>query len=227
MYRATSRGSWKASSSTEQLRPALLSAKPNSTPYFLVEALFTPIGHLTDALGSYPNFTNTGDNATKLREAAAFFANVDHETAGLKFVVEQNRANYPNYCDVSQPYGCPAGQSAYYGRGPLMVVWNFNYKAAGDALHTDLLHNPRLLETDAPISWKSALWMWNTQKGAGTMTSHDAMVGNNRGFGETIRTLAGDLECNGKNPDERDDRINTYKKFAALLRVNPGGKLSC
>ncbi|MFJ5924540.1 chitinase [Kitasatospora sp. NPDC092948] len=182
---------------------------------------------LTDALGAYPRFATTGSDAVRKREAAAFLANVSHETGGLRYVVEQNTANYSHYCDDSQPYDCPAGRSAYYGRGPLQISWNFNYKAAGDALGIDLLHDPWQVEKNPATSWKTALWFWDTQKGAGTMTPHDAMV-NNKGFGETIRSINGDLECNGKNPDERNDRINLYKQFVALLGTDVGGgSLSC
>ncbi|MFF7456307.1 chitinase [Kitasatospora sp. NPDC008115] len=182
---------------------------------------------LVDSLSAYPNFAATGDTATRRREAAALLANVSHETGGLKFVVEQNTANYPHYCDTSQSYGCPAGQAAYYGRGPLQLSWNFNYKAAGDALHLDLLHNPNLVQNDPAVSWKTALWFWNTQTGAGRMTSHDAIV-NNKGFGETIRTINGALECDGRNPGQRDDRINLYKRFVGVLGTDVGGgNLSC
>ncbi len=181
---------------------------------------------LTDALGAYPGFARTGDDATRKREAAAFLANVGHETGGLRYVVEQNTANYGHYCDRGQPYGCPAGDRAYYGRGPLQLSWNFNYKAAGDALHLDLLHDPYRVEKDAAVSWKTGLWFWNAQKGAGNMTPHDAIVGD-RGFGETIRSINGDLECNGKNPGQRQDRINLFKRFAGILGTSVGGNLSC
>ncbi len=181
---------------------------------------------LVDALNAYPGFAGTGDNATRRREAAAFLANVSHETGGLRYIVEQNKANYSHYCDSSQPYGCPAGQSAYYGRGPLQLSWNSNYKAAGDALHLGLLRDPNRVQQDAAVSWETGLWFWNTQTGAGTMTPHNAMV-NNRGFGETIRSINGDLECNGKNPDERQDRINLYQRFTGILGTDPGGNLSC
>ncbi|MDH6706336.1 putative chitinase [Kitasatospora sp. MAA19] len=182
---------------------------------------------LVDALSAYPKFTTTGNDATRKREAAAFLANVSHETGGLKYVVEQNTANYSHYCDASQPYGCPAGQAAYYGRGPLQISWNFNYKAAGDALHIDLLHDPYQVERNSAVSWKTALWFWDTQSGAGSMTPHDAIV-NNKGFGETIRSINGALECDGKNPDERNDRINLYKKFVGVLGTDVGGgNISC
>ncbi|MDT7803789.1 MAG: hypothetical protein QOI78_7222 [Actinomycetota bacterium] len=181
---------------------------------------------LTAALDAYPGFANTGDDTVKKQEAAAFLANVDHETGGLVYVVEQNTANYPHYCDTSQSYGCPAGTAAYYGRGPIQLSWNFNYKAAGDSLGIDLLNNPYLVEQDSAIAWKTGLWYWNTQTGPGTMTPHDAMV-NQRGFGETIRSINGSIECNGGNPAQVQSRVDKYTQITGVLGVPTGGNLSC
>ncbi|TXS39996.1 glycoside hydrolase family 19 protein [Streptomyces sp. OR43] len=181
---------------------------------------------LTAALSAYPGFANTGSDTVKKQEAAAFLANVSHETGGLVYVVEQNTANYPHYCDTSQSYGCPAGQAAYYGRGPIQLSWNFNYKAAGDALGIDLLGNPYLVEQNASVAWKTGLWYWNTQNGPGTMTAHNAMV-NGAGFGETIRSINGSLECNGGNPAQVQSRINKYQAFVQILGTTAGSNLSC
>ncbi|MFJ3090913.1 MULTISPECIES: glycoside hydrolase family 19 protein [unclassified Streptomyces] len=181
---------------------------------------------LVAALDAYPGFANTGSDTVKKQEAAAFLANVSHETGGLVYIVEQNTANYPHYCDSSQPYGCPAGQAAYYGRGPIQLSWNFNYKAAGDALGIDLLHNPNLVQTDAAVAWKTGLWYWNTQNGPGTMTAHNAMV-NGAGFGETIRSINGSIECNGGNPAQVQSRIDKYQAFTQILGTTPGSNLSC
>jgi predicted chitinase/chitodextrinase len=181
---------------------------------------------LTAALSAYPGFANTGSDTVKKQEAAAFLANVDHETGGLVYIVEQNTSNYPHYCDTSQSYGCPAGTAAYYGRGPIQLSWNFNYKAAGDALGIDLLDNPNLVQNDAAVAWKTGLWYWDTQSGPGTMTPHNAMV-NGAGFGETIRSINGSLECNGQNTAEMQDRINDYQNFVNILGVPAGNNLSC
>ncbi|MFF1791852.1 glycoside hydrolase family 19 protein [Kitasatospora sp. NPDC058243] len=181
---------------------------------------------LLDALGAYPGFAATGSDTVRRQEAAAFLANVSHETGGLVYVVEQNTSNYPHYCDTSQPYGCPAGQAAYYGRGPIQLSWNFNYKAAGDALGIDLLNNPNLVQTDPAVAWKTGLWYWNTQNGPGTMTAHNAMV-NGYGFGETIRSINGSLECNGNNTAQMQHRISLYQSFVQILGTVPGGNLSC
>jgi predicted chitinase len=181
---------------------------------------------LVAALSAYPGFATTGGDQTKKQEAAAFLANVNHETGGLVHVVEQNTANYSHYCDWSQPYGCPAGQSAYYGRGPIQLSWNFNYKAAGDALGIDLLNNPSLVQNDAAVAWKTALWYWNTQSGPGTMTPHNAMV-NGAGFGQTIRSINGSLECDGKNAAQVQSRVTAYQQFTQILGVSAGANLYC
>jgi predicted chitinase len=181
---------------------------------------------LRAAMSAYPAFANTGSDTIRKQEAAAFLANVSHETGGLVYVVEQNTANFPHYCDWSQPYGCPAGQSAYYGRGPIQLSWNFNYKAAGDALGIDLLNNPYLVQNDASVAWKTGLWYWNTQTGPGTMTGHNAMV-NSAGFGQTIRSINGSLECDGKNPAQVQSRVDAYQRFVQILGTTAGGNLYC
>lgn len=181
---------------------------------------------LKAALSAYPAFANTGSDTVKKQEAAAFLANVHHETGGLVHIVEQNTANYPHYCDSSQPYGCPAGQAAYYGRGPIQLSWNFNYKAAGDALGINLLNDPYRVERDAAVAWKTGLWYWNTQNGPGTMTGHNAMV-NGAGFGQTIRSINGALECDGKNPAQVQSRVTKYQQFAQILGVPTGANLYC
>jgi len=181
---------------------------------------------LTAALSAYPAFANTGSTEVKRREAAAFLANVSHETGGLVYIKETNEANYPHYCDWNQSYGCPAGQAAYYGRGPIQLSWNFNYKAAGDALGINLLANPYLVEQNASVAWKTGLWYWNTQNGPGTMTPHNAIV-NDRGFGETIRSINGAIECNGGNPAQVQSRINKFTQFTQILGTTTGSNLSC
>ena len=179
-----------------------------------------------DAMSAFPDFANTGSDTVRRQETAAFLANVGHETGGLEHIVEHDTDNYPVYCDWSEDYGCPAGQAAYYGRGPIQLSWNFNYKAAGDALGLDLLGNPWLVEEDAAVAWKSALWYWNTQSGPGTMNGHDAMV-NEHGFGQTIRSINGSLECDGGNADQVQSRVDNYKRFTEILSVPTGDNLHC
>ncbi|GAA2434577.1 chitinase [Streptomyces pulveraceus] len=192
---------------------------PDRNPFYTYQGLI-------DALHAYPRFANTGTPTTRAQEAAAFLTHADFESVGLQYVKEINEDNYWRKCDYSQPYGCPAGQKAYYGRGPIMFSWNFNYKAAGDALGLDLLHNPWLVEQDPSVAWQTALWYWNTQNGPGTMTSHEAMVGG-AGFGETIRSLNGALECDGGNPASVAARVAGYERITGILGTAPGSRLGC
>lgn len=181
---------------------------------------------LTEALDAYPEFANTGDETVKKQEAAAFLANVSHETGGLVHVVEQDESNYPNYCDDQQSYGCPAGNDAYYGRGPMQLSWNFNYKLAGDELGIDLLNDPFLVENDPAVAWKTGIWYWMTQEGPGTMPAHEAITGGH-GFGETIRAINGSIECDGGNPEQVQSRIDIYTKLVGILDAPTGENLSC
>lgn len=82
------------------------------------------------------------------------------------------------------------------------------------------------MEQDPAVAMKTALWYWNTQNGPGTMTAHAAMV-NGAGFGETIRSINGSLECNGGNPGQVQSRVNSYQSFTQILGVTPGNNLSC
>ncbi len=181
---------------------------------------------LLDAMNKFPEFTGAGGEDVQKREAAAFLANINHESGGLVYVEELNQANWPLYCDTGQSYGCPAGQDAYHGRGPIQLSWNFNYKTAGDALGIDLLNSPDLVKNDASVAWQTGLWYWMTQTGPGSMTPHAAMV-DGAGFGETIRSINGALECNGGNPAQVQSRVDAYQRFAQILGVDPGGNLSC
>jgi chitinase len=178
---------------------------------------------LTAAMSAYPGFATTGSATVQAQEAAAFLANVSHETGGLVYINEIDQSG--NYC-ASESYGCPAGTNQYFGRGPLQISWNFNYYAAGNALGIDLLDNPNLVSTDAATSWKTALWYWDTQSGPGTMTGHNAMV-NGAGFGQTIWSINGSIECNGGNTAEMQDRVNLYEQYTQILGVPAGSNLTC
>jgi predicted chitinase len=192
---------------------------PERNPFYTYQGL-------VEATAKYPEFTTTGGQEIALREAAAFLANTSHESLQFKHVVEINTAFYDHYCDPSQPYGCPAGKAAYYGRGPIQLSWNFNYKAAGDALGFDLLNHPELVETDPMVAWATALWYWNTQVGPGNFTCHDAIVGDH-GFAETIRSINGPLECEGGNPRQMNNRVRLFTEYCGVLGTTTGDNLTC
>jgi predicted chitinase len=107
----------------------------------------------------------------------------------------------------------------------MQLSWNFNYKAAGDALGINLLNSPDLVKTDSAVAWKTGIWYWMTGTGGAGMTSHAAMT-NGSGFGSTIRAING-IECNGGHPDQMNHRVQLYQSFSQILGVSPGGNLTC
>ncbi|MFC4699995.1 glycoside hydrolase family 19 protein [Glaciecola siphonariae] len=179
---------------------------------------------LIEAAKTYPSFGGAGDLGTRKREVAAAMANFHHETGGLFYKEEIARGEYCS--GTATPCGvCQTGKR-YYGRGPIQLSWNFNYCAAGQALGLNLWQNPDQVAQSATIAWQTALWFWMTQSGAGNVSAHDAMV-QGRGFGETIRTINGALECNGGNPAQVQSRINEYRRMIAILGDSPGANLGC
>src|SRR5439155_1590982 len=75
---------------------------PNRNPFYTYSGL-------TAAMSAFPGFAKTGSDTVRKQEAAAFLANVNHETCRLVYIAEQNPANYPHYCDAVPPDRSPAG----------------------------------------------------------------------------------------------------------------------
>lgn len=179
-------------------------------------------------------FCTTGDTPTRIRECAAFLANAHHETGGGKYVTEIAQNKCPDYCDYKQTGACaPAKDKAYYGRGLLQPSWNYNYCAASKFIFKDdgstLVQRPEILEQDAAISTQASLWYWMTQASASTMPSHECIT-KGAGFGCTIRSINGALECNGKKPELVAARVGHYLRILDILgdgKVQPVGRNDC
>ncbi len=181
------------------------------------------------AVRSFPQFAGTGTELQKRQEMAAFLANIAHESDELKAVREYNQANHGKYCSLEAGRTCAPGQQ-YYGRGPIQLSWNYQYLAAGKAIGIDLWADPDRVARDSKVAWQTALWYWMNQNGPGTMPAHRAMV-SDAGFGETIRSINGALECGqpaesyaGKQVARR---IDFYQRASAKFEVPPGVKLGC
>jgi len=188
-------------------------------------ALYTYEGFVA-AAAAFPTFVNTGTLDTCRKEAAAFLANVARETGRLRYAEQIAKAQY-----CASRNGCvcdPATQDQtrwYYGRGALQLSWNYNYCAAGAALGLDLLTQPNLVSTNSEVAWKTALWFWMSQRGAGTATCHAAIT-SGASFGETIRTINGGQECNLGGygvVDGVTERVDHYIDYATRLGIaSPG-----
>ncbi|MCV2370495.1 chitinase [Roseateles oligotrophus] len=181
------------------------------------------------AVRSFPAFAGSGSDVQRRQEMAAFLANIAHESDELKAVREYNQANYDKYCSLEAGQTCAPGQQ-YYGRGPIQLSWNYQYLAAGRAIGLDLWADPDRVARDSKVAWQTALWYWMNQNGPGSMTPHQAMV-NGAGFGETIRSINGALEC-GQPVDSYAGkqvarRIDFYQRASAKFEVTPGVKLGC
>ncbi|KAL5731492.1 chitinase [Ranunculus cassubicifolius] len=170
------------------------------------------------ALNSYPSFGRVGKQDVSKREIAAFFAHVTHETGHFCYIEEINGASN-DYCDRSNTqYPCVAGKG-YYGRGPLQISWNYNYGAAGRSIGFDGLKAPETVARNPVISFKTALWFW--------MNNVHSSITSGQGFGQTIRPINGDLECNGKNQATVSARVRYYTDYCNQLGVSPGDNLTC
>mgnify|MGYP002621129711 CR=1 FL=1 len=197
----------------------------------------------------YSDFLTEGSLTERKRELAAFLANISHETTGgpevdnnynwgLFFLVEGGgTVDFPpgSYTAESGDYPAVEGQS-YYGRGPIQLSYNYNYGQASEHIFGDkniLLNNPALLETDAEISFMTAIWFWMTPQ-APKPSAHDVIIdvyvptqqeieaGRVNGFGTTVNIINGGVEC-GDGGDEGYqvvDRINYYKRYTNVFDVS-------
>ncbi len=219
---------------------------PNRNSLYAYDSLVT-------AIQRYPNFCNEGSNTQRQREAAAFLANIAHETTGgwptapggpyawgLYYIEEVGCENggCTQYCDGSNiTYPCVPGRT-YHGRGPMQLSWNYNYGAAGQALGIDLLANPDQVKSNGAIAFSTALWFWMTPQppkpschavisGGWTASPDDANKGRTPGFGMTINIINGGLECSIPTNNKVIDRVGFYRRFCEMLGVSMGENLYC
>jgi predicted chitinase len=186
-----------------------LLGETNFDSWFPTRNSFYTYANLCKAMAKYPAFATTGDDTAKKREVAGFFANVARETGMLVYIDQISK-------DPST--------GNYWGRGPLQITWDYNYKACGTAIGADLFDTPTLVSTDGAITWETGLWFWMTNDGGTGTTPHQAIVAGN--FGGTIRAINGGIECNGPN-EGANERIQHYQAFCQSLGVDPGSMLTC
>jgi hypothetical protein len=196
----------------------------------------------------YGLFCSEKDAQTNKKELAAFFANIAHETRhgqdgqytdGLMYLHENDTSLA--YISDNDSYPPVAGKK-YYGRGPIQLSYNGNYGYASDCIFGDkrvLLNNPALVETDAVVAFKTAIYFWMTPQ-TQKPSAHDVMVGKWQPsiadkaagrvpvFGMTINIVNGSVECGkGENVFSMNDRIGFYKFFLKQLGATDPNPCSC
>src|SRR6218665_979870 len=95
----------------------------------------------TEAVRQTPGFADWGGPTERRQEMAAFLGQIAHESDQLRAQREYRRENWDKYCRDDARLGCAPGRQ-YYGRGPIQLSWNYQYKAAGDFLGIDLWSDP-------------------------------------------------------------------------------------
>jgi len=211
-----------------------------------------------NATAYFPSFAGTGDVNTRKRELAAFLAHISQETSGwwsgqdytwgLTFNREpgcgesRDACHLYQACNTKTPYKCHPGKH-YYGRGPMMISWNYNYGECSNYLFGDdrMLTDPDLLANSGKTGFMSALWFWMEPHGGyGKPSSHDAITklwkpthhdqvsGRKAGFGLTLNIVDGGNVClKDKIPVDAEHRINYYLRYCKVLKVSPGPHINC
>ncbi|RCV46680.1 hypothetical protein SEVIR_9G555700v4 [Setaria viridis] len=188
-----------------------------------------------EAASKFPGFGTTGDDQTRRRELAAFFGQTSHETTGGWATAPDGQFAW-GYCRVKEqnPTDPP-----YYGRGPIQLTHDYNYRQAGKALGLDLVSNPDLVSSDPVVAFKTAIWFWMTPQSPkpschAVMTdvwapsAADRAAGRLPGYGLTTNIINGGQECGrGQGTDGAKDRVGYYKRYCDMLRVGYGDNMAC
>ncbi|WP_431699834.1 glycoside hydrolase family 19 protein [Pseudomonas sp. BR20] len=131
--------------------------------------------------------------------AAAFIAQVGHESGQLRYVREiwgptAQQAGYEGREDLGNTV--PGDGSKYRGRGLIQITGRANYAACGEALGLDLISKPELLELPQNAAM-SATWFWST-KGLNALADQGEFVKITRRINGGINGLADRQALYGK-----------------------------
>jgi len=138
------------------------------------------------------------------KRAAAFLAQIGHESGQLRYVREiwgptASQRGYEGREDLGNTV--PGDGRKYCGRGLIQITGRANYARCGEALGLDLISHPELLELPQHAAM-SAAWFWK-QKGLNDLADRDE-------FNTITRRVNGGL--NGLA-----DRLALWKKAREVL----------
>lgn len=144
---------------------------------------------------------------TPLR-AAAFLAQIGHESSRLRYTRELGSHDYLDKYDTGRlaarlgntPQDDNDGQR-YRGRGLIQITGRRNYELCGFGLGIDLIAQPELLE-QPELACRSAAWFWHNENLNALADKH--------AFDTITRRING-----GQNG--REDRIALYQRALTVL----------
>ena len=156
--------------------------------------------------------------------------------------VEGQKGGYNGECnpDIWQGQTWPCGTDkdgdylSYFGRGAKQLSYNYNYGPFSDAMYggdvRPLLDKPELV-ADTWMNLASAVFffvypeppipsMLHVIDGTWQPNDHDKANGLVDGFGVTIQSINGGVECGGAEENAQSlNRIGYHKEFANYLKV--------
>jgi putative chitinase len=96
---------------------------------------------------------------------AHFFAQIDHESGGFKYLTELGNKAYFNKYEGRKDLGNTQAGDGYKfrGRGYIQITGRANYTEISKDLNIDFVNNPDLLSQEAN-AMLSAIWFWNKRK---------------------------------------------------------------
>jgi hypothetical protein len=219
---------------------------PNRSSFYSWASFVTAYENVAAIRGlNADKFLAEGSTDQRKKEAAAFFANIAKETgrgsatSGLHHIRETCAPCSGSYTGGNSNFGTPKQGKYYYGRGPFQLTWASNYGWFSKVYFGNgqkLLDDPDLVHQDAVVSWAAAIWYWNKEDNWGSMPSslHDIIVNGGDyegivGFGGTIKSINGAIECSQANNSFAVARGNYYKQLQSLLGVSniDAANLSC
>jgi len=110
----------------------------------------------------------------------------------------------------------------FFGRGAIQLSWNYNYRAASEALTGDPMtfcEDPDLVATTPAYAWGAGVFFWMENLKEETTCHIEAL--RNHDFGGTLNNINGGLECpayhGGWHGGAIKLRINRYCKASHAL----------
>ena len=139
------------------------------------------VGGCLSALTKYGSLVGLNDKAKLL--VLAQFA---HESGGFIYTAELGKGK-------GRKYGVPTGpyNQIYYGRGPIQITWDFNYRDITQkyfpklGIKADIYANPNLCETNMEIGCAASL-CWFLMPGNGKRAVQCANSGDVKGLSKAI-----------------------------------------